>query len=91
MRRSIVLATVLAASTAIFGACEPNAETPNKPAPSTPATTPATSPNTAPSTSPGVNGTPKANTSPEVKKTGDKTVDNTNKDAKPAVTNTNHK
>lgn len=38
MRRSIVLATVLAASTAIFGACEPKAEAPNKPVTTAPAT-----------------------------------------------------
>ena len=91
MRRSIVLATVLAASTAIFGACEPKAETPNKSATSTPATTPATSPNTAPSASPGTNGSPKTTTSPEVKKTETKPTDgNTNKDVKPAA-NANHK
>ena len=95
MRRSIALATVLAASTAIFGACEPKANAPeSKPVVnSTPATTPVASPTTAPVN--GVNGTPKAGTSPEVKKDVKKPETkapetNVNKDVKPAA-NTNHK
>lgn len=91
MRRSIALATVLAASTAIFGACEPKANTvENKPlVTSTPATTPVASPTTAPVN--GVNGTPKANASPEVKKVETKPSDtNVNKEVKPAA-NANHK
>ncbi|MEP6848518.1 MAG: hypothetical protein ABI999_06660 [Acidobacteriota bacterium] len=92
MRRQIVLATVLAASTAVMGACTGTTvenKPENKPVvTSSPTTTPAASP----STSPGVNGTPKTNTTPEVKKTDGKTTEgNTNKAVKPAATNANHK
>ncbi|MEP7075921.1 MAG: hypothetical protein ABI878_08925 [Acidobacteriota bacterium] len=91
MRRQIVLATALAASAAVMGACSGTTvenKPENKPVvTSSPATTPVASPSTSP-----VNGTPKTNTTPEVKKTDGKTTEgNTNKEAKPAATNANHK
>lgn len=86
MRRSIILTSVLAVTTAVFSACETKTETPNKP-PATPApvatTTPAPAtpaPTGSPTSSPG-----KPIMTPEVKKDD---VKNVNKDAKPAVTAT---
>ena len=80
MRRSIILTTVLAVSTAVLGACDPKPEVPNKPA------TPAPTATAAPAT-PAPTGSPvtavKPGTTPEVKKTDDKNV---NKEVKPAAT-----
>lgn len=82
MRRSIILTTVLAVSTAVLGACEtPKPEIPNKPATPAPTATavPATPvPTGSPATTP-----VKLGTTPEVKKTDDKSV---NKEVKPAMT-----
>ncbi len=87
MRRSIVLSTVLAVSTAVLGACESKTETPNKPS-ATPAPVATTTP--APAT-PAPTGSPTANVKPgttpeakDVKKTDEKT----SKDAKPMSTET---
>ena len=94
MRRQIVLATVLAASTAVMGACSGTPENTTKPANNPPAvSTPAASPSTSPAGSPGVNGAPKANATPDTKKPENKTQTDlpVNKDAKPAVNNANHK
>ena len=77
MRRSFILASVLAVSTAVLGACDPKTEVPNKPvATPTPATTasPLASPVASPIASP-----TKPGASPEVKKTDDKNV---NRDVK---------
>jgi len=72
MRRSIILTTVLAVSTAVLGACDPKPEIPNKPATPAPTGSPVTTP-------------VKPGTTPEVKKTDDK---GTNKEVKPASTST---
>ena len=77
MRRSLILSTVLAASVAVLGACDPKTEVPNKPA-ATPVPVATASPTASPVASP-----VKPGTSPEVKKTDDKNV---NKDAKPVET-----
>ena len=88
MRRSIVLAAVIAASTAIFGACDPKAPENKPPVTSTPVSTPVASPTGSPVGTP-VNGTPKTNASPEVKKDDVKKDEskpsNVNKDQKPAA------
>jgi len=83
--RSIMLSTILAAAVAIFGACDPKPDVPNKPAASpTPVTTASpvaiASPSGSPTASPA-----KPGASPEVKK-----IDNTNmkKEAAPAATAT---
>ena len=78
MRRTIVLSTVLAVSTAVLGACEAKPEAPNKPAP-TPAPVATASPAPSPSLSP-----VKPGTTPEVKKTDDKKTPET-KDVNKAV------
>ena len=83
MRRSIVLSTVLAASVAVLGACEPKVDAP-KPTPATPVPSATSSPVPSPTTSP--TGSPaKPGASPEVKKADG---GNVNKDAKvpPAAT-----
>jgi len=70
MRRSLILSTVLAVSTAVLGACDPKPVVPNKPAATpTPAVTasPLASPVASPTVSP-----IKPGTTPEVKKTDDK-------------------
>jgi len=91
MRRSIVLAAAIAASTAIFGACEPKANAPETTKPqvtSTPASTPVASPSGSPAATPanGNNGI-KPGSSPEVKKPETKPTDgNVKKDEKPANT-----
>lgn len=88
MRRSMVLAAVIAASTAVFGACEPKADAPNKPV-NTPTvnSSPASTPAASPSTSPKGN----TNSTPEVKKPEAKAPEtNGNKEVKPA-TNVDHK
>ena len=82
MRRSIILTTVLAVSTAVLGACE-------TPKPEVKPATPAPTATTAPAT-PGPTGSPvttpvKPGTTPEIKKTDDK---GTNKEVKPAATST---
>lgn len=82
MRRSIILTTVLAVSTAVLGACDPKPEAPK---PATPAPTATAAPATpAPTGSPTI---PQAKTdqTPEVKKTDDKGV---NKEVKPVATST---
>ena len=80
MRRSIILTTVLAVSTAVLGACE--TPKPEVPKPATPAPTATVAPATpAPTGSP--LSTVKPGTTPEVKKTDDK---GTNKEVKPAAT-----
>lgn len=82
MRRSVILTTVLAVSTAVLGACDPKAETPKTP-PATPApvSTATQSPATpAPTGSPSTNPV-KPGTTPDGKKVDDKT-------AKPATTET---
>ncbi|HEX3100445.1 MAG TPA: hypothetical protein VHQ01_01560 [Pyrinomonadaceae bacterium] len=66
MRRTFILSTVLAVSTAVLGACDPKPDVPNKPAP-TPAPVATASPVASPSISP-----VKPGTTPEVKKTDDK-------------------
>ena len=84
------MAAVIAASTAIFGACEPKANAPETkpPVTSTPVSTPVASPTGSPAGTP-VNGTPKTNSSPEVKKDDVKKdqskPSNVNKDQKPAA------
>lgn len=84
MRRSIILTTVLAVSTAVLGACEtPKPEVPNKPA--TPAPTATAAPATPAPTGSPVTTPVKPGTTPEVKKTDDKNV---NKEVKPAATST---
>lgn len=81
MRRSIILTTVLAVSTAVLGACE-------TPKPEVKPATPAPTATTAPAT-PAPTGSPlstvKPGTTPEVKKTDDKNV---NKEVKSASTTT---
>lgn len=77
MRRSLVLMSVLAVSTAVLGACDPKPETPAKPA------TPAPTATAAPSTSP--TGSPVGTATPDAK---DKKVDGVKKVAKPAATET---
>ena len=85
MRRSIILSTVLAASVAVLGACDPKTEAPNKPV-ATPApvstASPLASPNASPAASP-VGSPAKPGASLEVKKDDGKNV---NKDVKPAET-----
>jgi hypothetical protein len=66
MRRSFILTSVLAVSTAVLGACDPKSTVPNKPV-ATPTASPAASPVASPSVSP-----VKPGTTPEVKKTDDK-------------------
>jgi len=82
MRRSIILTSVLAVSTAVLGACDtPKPEPPKPPAASpTPAAAASPSPIASPTGSPA-----KPGSSPEVKKADDKAV---NKDAKPATVET---
>ena len=51
MRRSLILANVLAVSTAVLGACDPKPNVPNKPAPvatATPVASPVASPTASP-------------------------------------------
>lgn len=83
MRRSLMLSTVLAASVAVLGACDPKPEVPNKPA-ATPTPATVASPPPSPVASP-AGSTVKPGASPEVKK-----VDNSNtkKEAAPAATAT---
>lgn len=78
-----MISTLLAASVAVLGACEPKTPEPVKPV-STPVPLASSSPSPSPSTSPA--GTPgKPGTTPEVKKTEAKDV---NKDGKPPTTQT---
>jgi hypothetical protein len=88
MRRSVVLTSVLAVSTAVFGACQnTKTDVPNKPA-STPAPVSTVTPAPATPAPTGSPTTAKPGTTPEVKdakKVDDKAV---NKDAKPASTET---
>ncbi len=86
MRKSIILSTVLAASVAVLGACDPKTEAPNKPV-ATPAPVSTASPLASPVASP-VASPAKPGASPEVKKEDVKTTDgkNVNKDVKPAET-----
>ena len=71
MRRSLVLSSVLAASVAVLGACDPKANVPpNKPA-ATPVPVASASPVASPVASPSVSPV-KPGTMPEVKKTDDK-------------------
>lgn len=73
MRRSFILTSALAVSTAVLGACEAKPVAPNKPVP-TPA--PVTTANPAPSPVASPAGTPgKPGATPEVKKTDDKKTD----------------
>ena len=83
MRRSFILTTVLAVSTAVLGACDPKPAVPNKPA--TPAPTAATVPATPAPTGSPVTSPVKPGTTPEVKKSDEKS---TNKEVKPAATST---
>lgn len=78
MRRSLILASVLAVSTAVLGACDPKTNVPNKPA-ATPTPVATASPTVSPVASP-VASPAKPGTSPEVKKTDGANV---NKDVKP--------
>lgn len=66
MRRLFILSTVLAASVAVLGACNPKAETPNKPV-ATPLPVSSPSPIASPVASPA-----KPGSTPEVKKPDDK-------------------
>jgi len=87
MRRTIILSTVLAVSTAVLGACDPKPEVPNKPA-ATPAPVATASPVASPVASPSVSPV-KPGTTPEVKKTDDKKTPDAkdvNKDVKPQGT-----
>lgn len=85
MRRSIILSTVLAASAAVLGACQPPANNAPNVKPSATAT-PAASPSASPSGSPVVSPSPvKPGSSPEVKKADDKTGKDV-KEIKPAAT-----
>ena len=78
-----MISTLLTASVAVLGACDPKTPEPVKPV-STPVPVASSSPSPIPSTSP--SGTPgKAGTTPEVKKTDGKDV---NKDVKPPATQT---
>lgn len=77
MRRSLVLMSVLAVSTAALGACDPKPETPAKPA------TPAPTATAAPAASP--TGSPIGTATPDAR---DKKLDGVNKDAKPVATET---
>jgi len=82
MRRSIILTTVLAVSTAVLGACEtPKPEV----KPATPAPTATAAPATPAPTGSPVTTPVKPGTTPEVKKTDDKNV---NKQVTPAATST---
>jgi protein-disulfide isomerase len=83
MRRSILISTLLAATIAVLGACDPKTEVPNKPVASpTPAAT--ASPVASPSVSPAKTGDVKKD---EVKTTDGKNVNgNVNKEVKPAET-----
>ena len=78
MRRTFILSSVLAASVAVLGACDPKTEVPNKPV-ATPAPVSTASPMSSPVASP-VASPVKPGASPEVKKTDDKNV---TKDVKP--------
>ena len=66
MRRTLILSTVLAVSTAVLGACDPKSNVPNKPV-STPTPVATASPSASPTASPA-----KPGTTPDVKKTDDK-------------------
>jgi hypothetical protein len=78
MRRSILISTLLAATVAILGACDPKSDVPNKPV-ATPTPVATASPVASPSASPAKTG--------EVKKDEVKTTDgNVNKEVKPAET-----
>ena len=82
MRRSLILSTVLAVSTAVLGACEPKVNVPEKPAP-TPVTIGSASPTVSPVASP-----VKPGASPEVKKDDGKNVNGSDgkiKEPKPAI------
>jgi hypothetical protein len=84
MRRSLIISTLLAASVVVLGACDPKPQEPVKPV-STPvpvATTamPSPSPTGSPTGTPG-----KPGSTPEIKKTDGKNVNN---DVKPASTQT---
>ncbi|GEM_PF-1899157 len=73
MRRSLILTTILAASVAVLGACDPKPEVPNKPPVAIPSPIPTASPVASPIVSP--TGSPlKPGASPEVKKTDEKGV-----------------
>jgi hypothetical protein len=84
MRRSLILSTILAASVAVLGACDPKPEVPNKPPVATPSPVATASPVASPSVSP--TGSPvKPGASPEVKKTDDQ---DGHKDVKPTSAET---
>ncbi len=84
MRRSLILTTILAASVAVLGACDPKPEVPNKPPVATPSPAPTVNPVASPSVSP--TGSPlKTGATPEVKKTDEKDV---HKDVKPTSAET---
>ena len=80
MRRSLILSTVLAASVAVLGACDPKVNVPEKPA-ATPVPAVTASPAASPVASPAKPGDSpaKPTTSPEVKKDDGK---NTNKNTR---------
>lgn len=82
MRRSILLSTLLAASVAILGACDPKSDVPNKPV-ATPTPVATASPVASPSVSPAKTGETKKD---EVKTDGKNVNGNINKEVKPAET-----
>ena len=77
-----MFATVLAASVAVLGACDPKIEVPNKPPVATPSPAATASPVASPSASP-ASSPAKPGASPEVKKPDGTNV---NKGVKPAAT-----
>ena len=90
MRRSLILSTVLAASVAILGACDPKTNTaPNKPTVASPS--PSASASVAPSPSASPSGSPVKAGSPTAKPTSSPTTIHTpegiktNRDDKPAA------